>query len=119
MNNNNNNNNNNNTNNNVGTVLHKVPVDVKGLATPEDIVLALQNSSLMPAPSRGGDGGDEGGREREGISKESAVLVASAVKDSKDLSKRAAAAARKRASDAAKLVVEAPKRAADNLQRQA
>ena len=96
-----------------------MPVDDKGLAKPEDIVLALQNSSLMPAPSRGGDGGDEGGREREGISKESAVLVASAVKDSKDLSKRAAAAARKRASDAAKLVVEAPKRAADNLQRQA
>ena len=53
-----------------------------------------------------------------GLSKESARTIAAAVDDSKDLAKRAAAAARKRAKRAAKTLAEAPQMAFDSLKQQ-
>ena len=76
----------------------------EGLAAADDIVQALLSS---PLPPRG-----------IGLSKESARTIAAAVDDSKDLAKRAAAAARKRAKRAAKTLAEAPQLAFDSLKQQ-
>ena len=85
-------------------VLRDVPLDAEGLAAANDIVQALLSS---PLPPRG-----------IGLSKESARTIAAAVDDSKDLAKRAAAAARKRAKRAAKTLAEAPQLAFDSLKQQ-
>ena len=57
-------------------------------------------------------------RERRGGGADTARVSCRAVDDSKDISKRAAAAARRKAAEAAKMVADAPRLAAESLQQQ-